>query len=151
MAFSERERQRRGFLFCMRKKWFIKTKTISEEKKVLAAQSCLILCDPIDYSPPGFYVHEILKARLQERVAIPFSIGSSWLWDGTCVFCIAGGFFTVWATTANWASQIALVVKNLPAKEETWDMGWIPGSGKSPQGGHDFCSNMQRAGNRVAT
>ena len=54
----------------MKKKWFIKSKTFSEENNVLAAQSCLILCDPIDYSPPGFYVHGILKARLQERVAL---------------------------------------------------------------------------------
>ena len=27
-------------------------------------QSCLILCDPMDCSPPGFSVHEILQARL---------------------------------------------------------------------------------------
>ena len=27
-------------------------------------QSCLTLCDPIDYSPPGSSVHRILQARI---------------------------------------------------------------------------------------
>ena len=31
-------------------------------------------------------------------VAIPFSRGSSWLRDWTCVSCFAGRFFTIWAT-----------------------------------------------------
>ena len=37
--------------------------------KVLAAQSCLTLCDPKDCSPPGFSVHGILQARILEWVA----------------------------------------------------------------------------------
>ena len=41
-------------------------------------QSCLILCDPIDGSPPGSPVTEILQARTLERVAISFS--SAWKW-----------------------------------------------------------------------
>ena len=41
--------------------------------KVLAAQLCLTLCDPTDYSPPGFSVHGISQARMLEWVAIPFS------------------------------------------------------------------------------
>ena len=36
-------------------------------------QSCLILCDPIDGSPPGSPVPGILKARTLEWVAISFS------------------------------------------------------------------------------
>ena len=40
---------------------------------VLIAQSCLILCDPTDDSPPGSSVHGILQARILEWVAIPFS------------------------------------------------------------------------------
>ena len=36
-----------------------------------------------------------------------------------------------------WASQVALVVKNLPANAgDIRDMGWIPGSGRSREGGH---------------
>ena len=40
---------------------------------VLVAQSCPILCDPMDYSPPGSSVHGILQARISEWVAISFS------------------------------------------------------------------------------
>ena len=57
-------------------------------------QSCLTLCDPMDYSPPGSSVHGILQARLLEWVAIPFSKGSSQPRDQTWVTCIAGRFFT---------------------------------------------------------
>ena len=41
-------------------------------------QSCLILCDPIDGSPPGSPVHGILQARTLEWVAISFSNASKW-------------------------------------------------------------------------
>ena len=57
--------------------------------KVKAAQSCLTLCDPIDYA-----VHGILQARILERVAFPFSRGSSQPRDQTQVSCIAGGMET---------------------------------------------------------
>ena len=36
-------------------------------------QLCLTLCDPIDGSPQGSAVPEILQARTLEWVAIPFS------------------------------------------------------------------------------
>ena len=39
--------------------------------KVLVAQSCLTLCNPVDCSPPGSSVLGILQARILERVAIP--------------------------------------------------------------------------------
>ena len=62
------------------------------------AQSCLILCDPMDCGLPRYSVHGILSARILEWVAIPFSRGSSRLRDRTWVSCIAGRFFTIWAT-----------------------------------------------------
>ena len=40
-------------------------------------QSCLTLADSMDCSLPGSSVHGILPARTLERVAIPFSRGSS--------------------------------------------------------------------------
>ena len=43
----------------------------------LVAQLCPTLCNPMDCSPPGSSVHEILQARILEWVAIPFSWGSS--------------------------------------------------------------------------
>ena len=39
--------------------------------KVLVAQSCLTLCDPMDYSLPGSSVHGILQVRILEWVVIP--------------------------------------------------------------------------------
>ena len=66
--------------------------------KVLVTQSCLTLCDPMDYSPPGSSVHRILQARTLEWVAISFSRGSSQSRDWSPVSCMAGGFFTIWAT-----------------------------------------------------
>ena len=39
--------------------------------------SCPTLCDPIDSSPPGSAIPEILQARILEWVAMPFSRGSN--------------------------------------------------------------------------
>ena len=49
--------------------------------KVLVAQLCLTLCDPMDCSPPGSSVQGILHTRILQWVAIPFSKGSSWPGD----------------------------------------------------------------------
>ena len=38
---------------------------------------CLILCNPMDYSPPGSSVHGILQARILEWAVMPSSRGSS--------------------------------------------------------------------------
>ena len=46
---------------------------IGQKMKVLVTQSCLTLCDPMNYSPPGSSVHGILQAKLLEWVTIPFS------------------------------------------------------------------------------
>ena len=45
--------------------------------KVLVAQSCASMCDPMDYSPTGSSVHGILQARILGWVAMPFSRRSS--------------------------------------------------------------------------
>ena len=62
---------------------------------VLATQSCLILGDPMDCSPPGSSVHGILQARILEWVAFPFSKGFSQPRDQTQVSCIGGRLFTI--------------------------------------------------------
>ena len=51
----------------------------------------------MDYSLPGSSVHSISLARILEWIAISFSRESSWPRDRTQV-CIAGRFFTIWAT-----------------------------------------------------
>ena len=55
----------------------------------------------MDCNLPGFSVHGIFQARILERVAIPFSRGSSGPRD-------------------QWASLVAQTVKNLPVMQETW-------------------------------
>ena len=60
-----------------------------------SVSSVRLFCDPMDYT-----VHGILQARILEWVAFPFSRGSSQPRDQTQVSCIAGGFFTPWATGA---------------------------------------------------
>ena len=57
--------------------------------QVKVAQSCLTLCNPMDYTVPG-----ILQARILEWVAFPFSRGSFQPRDRTQVSRIADGFFT---------------------------------------------------------
>ena len=55
------------------------------------AQSCPAVCDPMDYSLPGSYIHGILQARILEWVAMPSSRRS--LVSPTSP-ASAGGFFT---------------------------------------------------------
>ena len=67
-------------------------------------QSCAALCD-LWSRPPGSSVHGILQARTLEWVAVASSRESSQLRNQThisCVSCIAGRFFTHWAT---WEAQ----------------------------------------------
>ena len=56
---------------------------------VCCAQSCPTLCDPTDYSSPGFPVHGISQARTLEWVAMPSSKIFSPPRDQTCVSCIS--------------------------------------------------------------
>ena len=46
-------------------------------------QSCPTLCNPMDCSLPGFFIHWIFQARVLEWVAFSFSKGSSWPRDWT--------------------------------------------------------------------
>ena len=66
--------------------------------KVKVVQPCMTLCSPMDYSLPGSSLHGILQASILEWLAVSSSRGSSQPRDQTQVSCIAGGFFTVWAT-----------------------------------------------------
>ena len=62
----------------------------------VCAQSCLVLCSPMDCSPPGSSVHGIFPARILQWGAISSSKGTSQPRDQTCVTCvsyIAGRFF----------------------------------------------------------
>ena len=55
------------------------------------------LCNPMDCSLLGSFIHGILQARILEWVATSFFRGSSQPRDRTQVSHIAVRFFTVWA------------------------------------------------------
>ena len=57
--------------------------------KVIVVQSCLTLCDPVDYAVSG-----ILQARVLKWVAFPFSRGSFQPRGRTQISQIVEGFFT---------------------------------------------------------
>ena len=63
--------------------------------------------------PPGSSVHQILQARILERVAMPSSKGSSKPKDKTQVSRTVGRFFTVWATRETLVVQSAFPKNSL--------------------------------------
>ena len=97
-------------VFMLKFCWFIlvvfyqgekpKMMAVGKKKKILllvlseVAQSCLILCAPMDCSLSGSSVHGIFQARVPEWVAISFFMGSSGPRDWTQISCIAGRCFT---------------------------------------------------------
>ena len=87
------------FLFCSwsEVKW--------NEMKV--TQSCLTLCDPMDYT-----VHEVLQVRILDWLAFSFSRGSSQPRDWTQVSHIAGGFFISWATREAHEFALEFLIKS---------------------------------------
>ena len=64
----------------------------------LVTQSCPALCDPMDCSPPGSSVHRDSPGKNTGVCCHALLQGIFQSRDQTQVFCIAGGFFTVWAT-----------------------------------------------------
>ena len=56
-------------------KWILVS--IFVDEKVLVAQSCPTLCNPVDCSPTGSFVREIFQARILQWVAMPSSRVSS--------------------------------------------------------------------------
>ena len=72
--------------------------------------------DPMNCSPSGSSVHEILQARILEWVVISSSRGSSWPRDPTWVSCISRWILYHWAT---WEAQVSFTV----AINELWILG----------------------------
>ena len=80
-----------------KEEWYWMLKSLNSRINEVT-QSCPTLCNPMDYSLPGSYIHGIFQARVLEWVAISFSRGYSWPRDWTQVSRIAGRGFTIWAT-----------------------------------------------------
>ena len=55
----------------------------------MCAQSCLTLCDPMDCSSPGSFVHGVLQERILKWIAISFSRESSWPSNQIRLSCIS--------------------------------------------------------------
>ena len=70
---------------------------VVEKVKVKVTQSCLTLCHPTDFSPPGSSVRGILQVSILEWVAVAFSKWSFLPRDWTQISHITGGFFAIWA------------------------------------------------------
>ena len=90
---------------------------------VQSLQLCLILCDPVDCSPPGSSVHGILQARILEWVAMPFSMRSSQSRNRTRVSwisCIADRFFYCWATKVQLSIIRCMYYINILNKAKFW-------------------------------
>ena len=68
--------------------------TLQGDPLVLSRVQLFVTPTPMDCSQPGSSVPGILQAGILERVALPFSRGSSETRDQTPVSCIAGGCFT---------------------------------------------------------
>ena len=92
----------------------------SGKVKVLGTHSCPTLLPPHDCSLPGSSVHGLLQTEIREWVTIPFSRGSSQARDQTWVSCMAGRFFTIWATSKG---RLCTVGKgsNIRARWERWE------------------------------
>ena len=95
------------------------------ELKMEVTQSCPTLCDPMDFTG-----HGILQARILEWVAFSFSRESSQPRDRTQVSCIAGRFFTSWATRES---------------QEYWNGEPIPSPADLPNPGIELVSSALQA------
>ena len=76
-------------------------------------QSCLTLCDPMDYSPAGSSVHGILQARILDWVAMSSSRESSQPRTEPKSLtspALADGFFT---TSTTWQVPFAFLYSTL--------------------------------------
>ena len=79
------------------------------KSEVLVAESHPTLCNPVDsVSRPGSSVHGIVQARTLEWATRGSSQPRGW----TQVSCIAGRFFTIWATWEAWSRSCHSVTQS---------------------------------------
>ena len=100
--YTNEKEKKKTFVFQKRKRLYSLPILCPESVKVLVAQLCPTLCNPLYYNLPGSSVHGISQVRILEWVAISFSRESSWPRGRTHVSCIVGRFFTIWATGKPW-------------------------------------------------
>ena len=97
------------------------------EDVCLVTQSCLTLCDPMNYN----LLCSSVQARILEWVAMPSSRGSSQPRDGTQISHIAGRFLTSWVTReASWRWS-SLTLQGLPQYKNN-SQSWLPSGSARP-------------------
>ena len=120
------------------------------------AQSCLTLCDSMDYGLPGPSVHGIFQARILEWVAISSSRASFSPRDWTHISCISRRILYNWAT---WEANRVTWLKPARASPELctwgfWKRGITKLVGCQPgvlMGHHDEDLPAKRDRNEVLT
>ena len=80
-----------------------------EKKEKWSTQSCLTLCDPMDFSLPGSSIQETSQAKVLEWLAISFSRVFSQSRDRTWVSYISGRRFTIRDTKEAPTSKVIIV------------------------------------------
>ena len=139
------------FYFLAGFKWGPRDQSHPIEEAAAAAkslQSCLTLCDPIDGSPSGSPVPEILQARTLEWVAISFS--NAWKWKAK-----VKSLGPVWLFAALWTAAYQAPPSMGFSRQEYWsgvplsspmsylsvvkiteteDQRWMPRAGRRREG-----------------
>ena len=92
-------------------------------------QLCLILCDPIDGSPPGSPIPGILQARILEWVAI--SLSNAWMWKVKVKL-----LSRVWLLATPWAAAYQAPPSMGFSRQEHWSGVPLP----SPASMWDECN-----------
>ena len=105
--------------------WMLKLPWQSIKK--LITQSCLILCDPMDCSPPDSSVYRILQARTLEEAAMPSSRGSSqpWYWIHVSGLCIGRQFFTTSVHLGNPRAWVLGVLFSVSLSDSIMHLQWL--------------------------
>ena len=86
-------------------------------------QSCLTLCDFMDYGPPDSSVHGIFQARILEWVAICYSRGSSWPRGQTRISCVSCTDKWILYHSATWEANVN--TGHIFFKYSLWEMETI--------------------------
>ena len=121
----EKRGQRKGL---RTEPWAPQNLNVSKVKSSVV-QSCLTLCDPMDWGLPGSSVHGILQERTLERVVISFSRRYSRPRDRTQVLHCRqtlydlnhqGSSSKVRRNPKNWVRRIGLKDRKKTRREEYW-------------------------------
>ena len=112
----------------------IRTMILSSNPAAAAAaakslQSCPILCDPTDGSPPGSPVPGILQARTLEWVAISFS--NTWKWKVK-----VKSLSRVWLLAAPWTVAHQAPPSVGFSRQEYWSGVPLPSPSSNPTSGY---------------